>query len=159
MIRLFIGVIIFMISIYVGIVIKKFFVSRCKIYDEMLDFVTSTQGEIQFFGTNINDLIQKYCQTNENSLSSVLKNINIPERCSIEHLQTNYLSKKGKNLLIDFIINLSKLNSSTQKEYIENYKNKILKEMDVCKLELTSKGEIYKKLSPFVGLTIAIIIF
>lgn len=159
MIRLIIGIIIFMISVYVGIVIKKFFVSKCKIYEEMLDFVTFTQGEIQFFGTNINDLMCKYCTNNDNLLSNALKNIHIPDRCSEEDLQTNFLSKNGKILLIEFINNLSRLNSVTQKEYIANYKNKILKEMDVCKLELSSKGEIYKKISPFVGLTIAIIIF
>lgn len=159
MIRLALGIIIFMTSIYVGISIKRFYVSKCKIYDEMLDFVTFTQGEIQFFGTNINDLIQKYTTSNNNLLSKSLKNIHIPDKCNKEHLDSTYLSEKGKNLLIEFINSLSKLNSTTQKEYIENFRNKIIQEMEYSKTELDNKGDIYKKLSPFVGLAIAIIIF
>lgn len=159
MIRLALGIIIFMISIYIGILIKKFYANKCKIYDEMLDFVTYTQGEIQFFGTNINELIQKYCKDNDNLLSSTLKGVNVPEKCNKESFNNQYLSEKGKNLLLEFINSLSKLNTSSQKEYIDNFKNKILQEMQFSKTELDNKGTIYKKLSPFVGLAIAIIIF
>lgn len=159
MTRLAIGIIIFMISIYTGISIKRFYSNKCKIYDEMLDFVLFTQGEIQFFGTNINDLIQKYCNSNSNLLSKALKSIQIPDKSKIEDLECIYLSEKGKNLVLEFINSLSKLNSCTQKEYLDNFKNKIIQEMQFSKTELDGKGDVYKKLSPFVGLAIAIVIF
>lgn len=124
----------------------------------MLDFVNFTQGEIQFFGTNVNDLIEKYVKENDNLLGKTLKNIQVPDKCDKNSIESPYFSEKGKNLLLEFINSLSKLNSSTQKEFIESFKNKIVQEVQFTNLEVTSKGDIYKKLSPFVGLGIAIII-
>lgn len=159
MLRLILGIIIFLFSIYIGILIKRNYQNKNKILEEILDFVAFVQGEITFFGTQINDLIAKYCSSENNLLTKALINIHIPDKCLAENYNSSYLSEKNKNLLSEFIINLTKLNSYSQKEYIANFKNKILQEINVSKQEVESKGDIYKKLSPIIGLAIAIIIF
>ncbi len=159
MLRLILGIIIFLFSIYVGIIIKRNYQNKDKILEEILDFATFVQGEIAFFGTQINELIAKYCKSENNLLTKVLTNVHIPDKCTKEDYVCPYLNEKNKNLLSEFIINLTKLNSYSQKEYITNFKNKILQEIKISKQEVESKGDIYKKLSPVVGLAIAIIIF
>lgn len=159
MLRMILGIIIFLFSIYVGILIKRNYQSRNKILEEIMDFVAFVQGEIAFFGTQINELIAKYNTLENNLLTKVLKDIHIPDNCSAEAYASPYLSEKNRILLSEFISNLTKLNSYSQKEYISNFKNKILQEMNISKQEVESKGDIYKKLSPIVGLAIAIIIF
>jgi len=159
MIRLILGIIIFLLSIYVGILIKRSYQNKNKILEEILDFVAFLQGEIAFFGTQINELIAKYCVLENNLLTKVLINVHIPDKCSTDVYISPFLSEKNRNLLSEFINNLTKLNSYSQKEYINNFKNKILQEINISKQEVESKGDIYKKLSPIVGLAIAIIIF
>lgn len=148
--RLLLGVICLILSLFVGCKLSQKFTFKRKFYSDFKNFNERFISEVSFTQKTISQIIND----NNSDFYLYLRNkIN-----SNESLKINYLKKEEYELLTDYISNIGNSDKNTQMLYLNAVKSQI----DNCFIKSKDDEKRYKtlyiKMSFLIGLIILVVL-
>lgn len=152
------GILIVIACTYIGIGFDSFYKNKIKILKDFSTFIDFSVAEISYLKTDIPSLLTKNNQMNSCRLSKALMSIDNPIDFNSQQLCISMLNLSEKELIVNYIKDISRLDINAQKAFAEEYKQRVNKYIKNIEEEQSVKGKLAKKLAPLVGLAVMIII-
>ncbi len=157
------GTLILIASFILGASLSGVYAKKVKFLTDFLDFISYTEGQIDFYKTEIMPLIEGYANTNENEIGKFLKKKyfgNASEKgCLSEGEQVeefiaavssmDTVSQKGA---------VSSMDTVSQKGYLNLVRKKTEKSLAAAEKNYSVKGGLIRKLIPLTGVAVFIIL-
>lgn len=145
------GTLILIASFILGASLSGVYAKKVKFLTDFLDFISYTEGQIDFYKTEIMLLIEGYANTNENEIGKFLKKKyfgNASEKgCLSEGEQVE-----------EFIAAVSSMDTVSQKGYLNLIRKKTEKSLAAAEKNYSVKGGLIRKLIPLTGVAVFIIL-
>lgn len=145
------GTLILIASFILGAFLSGVYAKKVKFLTDFLDFISYTEGQIDFYKTEIMPLIEGYANTNENEIGKFLKKKyfgNASEKgCLSEGEQVE-----------EFIAAVSSMDTVSQKGYLNLVRKKTEKSLAAAEKNYSVKGGLIRKLIPLTGVAVFIIL-
>lgn len=145
------GTLILIASFILGASLSGVYAKKVKFLTDFLDFISYTEGQIDFYKTEIMPLIEGYANTNENEIGKFLKKKyfgNASEKgCLSEGEQVE-----------EFIAAVSSMDTVSQKGYLNLVRKKTEKSLAAAEKNYSVKGGLIRKLIPLTGVAVFIIL-
>lgn len=152
-----------LLVIFVAYKIYAYYKARQNYYQNMCDFCSYLESQINFLKTDICKLIEnkreEYYKEFSNTLLAYKKALKSGQDFKNEFLSSlaklSILSEEEKNKILSFFDSLGKTNQIDQLAQISSYKKEFENNLDISKTEITKKGATSLKL----GILMAIAVF
>ncbi len=165
-----------MILICVGIVIlsgvagsiyASKYINKFKFFNELVDFCSFLQININFNQDKLPLLFNKYCDNKKSQFKLIIKQfsdlkyIKRLDDLTIKQklILPDYLINEQSESILTFLLRLGEVDSFNQINSIENYKLKFNNYKELALTDKNKNANLIYKLSIGIGLVIAIIIF
>lgn len=136
------GILIFISSVYLGIGLGSTYKNKLDFYEELLFFINFCNAEITYYSKTIDEIINKYKQNNE---SNRLFGIILKE-------------KECAAVFEELIIGIKNLDKESQKNFIEMQTEKVKAAKERANKNWDTKGKLYRRITPLIGLVILILL-
>ncbi len=152
------GILIVIACTYMGFGYNNYYVAKLNIIKDFSTFIDFAIAEIAYLRTDLFGLIDKYNKMNPSVLSRALLSVDNPTMFGAEKLKLALLNNKEKQLVVTFIKDIASLGTDGQRAFAQEYKLRVNKQIEFIESEQLKKGMLVKKLAPFLGLGILIIL-
>ncbi len=148
---------------YIGYGLSKYYVSRVKLFNELINFAEKLDTDINFGKSKLLSIINNF-KCNSKDLKKILE---MYKACLVENKaftedifkDVKILKDEEKHIMLNFFTELGKLDVFNQTKQIENSKIKFKEVLEFCSDEKKKYGTLYLKLGIILGLLIALILF
>ncbi len=152
--NIILGILGLIISTYVGYIYSKKYIDRKKFYKDFFYFNKNLYNQVSF---SQNSLIKVVKDKDDNSyFNTLLKEIIINNIEEIK-LSDNFL-KEDEEFFMEYVSNLGKSDYTTQKKYLSEIDNIILKKLTEAEENENKYKKTYLKLGFTIGLIILILL-
>ena len=136
------------VGIVIGNSLYYIFSERIKILERFMSFVIFCESEIEYYKTEMNDIIEKFINNQSKYDDLIFK----------KDKKTFYITNDNKKIIDLFFTDILTLDSDTQKYFFSKTKNDLTIALNNAKNDLTVKGKMFKKLIPIASIGIVILI-
>ena len=152
--KIFLGVILLIISTFVGYIKSSKFTFRRIFFDDFNTFNNKLKNEVAFKQGTIINLLQN--ENDNGDFMFGIKNVFINKESL--SLKSNYLSDKEIKLYNDYISKIGTLDKVSQIEYLNSIEAEISSIKKQCIADEEKYKNLYIKLGFFVGLILLILV-
>lgn len=145
------GTLILIASFILGASLSGVYAKKVKFLTDFLDFIAYTEGQIDFYKTEIMPLIEGYANSNENEIGRFLK-----KRYIGNVSEKNFISEGEQ--VEEFIAAVSSMDTVSQKGYLRLVRAKTEKSLAAAEKNYSLKGGLIRKLIPLTGVAVFIIL-
>ncbi len=160
---IFLGVIVFICG-YIGYGLSKYYISRLKFFNDLLNFAEKFETEINFSKTKLLNVVDGFKSTSKefvtilNSYKLFLNEGQILNE-NLMFDKIKILKEEEKHCVFMFFNELGKFDVYNQTKQIENYKVKFNDIIHSCVEDKKKYGTLYVKLGIILGLLFALLLF
>ena len=153
-------IVLFLLIIYVGYGILKYYRKRQQFYEDLIDFINCLNTEIAFLKTDLISLIGNNCHKYHNDMNDLL----IRYLDNLKNNDTNFdakmqvLSREENMEVNNFLNSLGKTNLEEQKTCIAHYKCRFSEKKQKSDQEKEKNGVTYFKLCIVVAIGVCIVL-
>ncbi len=155
MIKIICLVIIVVCCFYIGTKIKDIYVKRCKILQQMLEFLDFVEGDINYYRSNIEVLLKKYVSSYTNELSGIIENLDIASK---NYNFDNRLSKEICQMLTNIFESIVNLDTASQKLNFDRLRTDVKNLAKKNHEDMKNKGGLWQKILPLIGAGISLLL-
>lgn len=145
------GILIVVASFILGSSLSGIYARKVRFLTDFLDFISYTEGQIDFYKTEMTPLINGYVNSNDNEISKYLK-----KKYSDNVTEKLFVSEGAQ--VTEFIDGISGMDTVSQKGYLNLVRSKTEKALIAAEKNYSVKGGLVRKLIPMIGVVIFIII-
>ena len=151
--RLFLGIILLLLCLFIGYCMSGKYHFRSIFFSDFLSFNTLLTQEIAFKQTTIVNIIKNQSVKNDfyyllnKYISNEIKDFNI-----------QYLTTQEKNFALEYFEKIGRFDKETQLEYLNNVNKIIIEKQQASSLDEKKYNALYIKLSFLIGLILLIIV-
>lgn len=157
------GVIVFICG-YIGYGLSRYYFSRVKLFMSLINFTEKLDTDINFGKAKLLKIIEDFkCDSKDlkKILNGYILCLNEGKSCTEDMVfkDIKILKDEEKNVILNFLLELGKLDVFNQTKQIENSKFRFKEILEGCNEEKKKYGNLYLKLGIILGLLIALILF
>lgn len=157
------GVIVFICG-YIGYGLSRYYFSRVKLFMSLINFTEKLDTDINFGKAKLLKIIEDFkCESKDlkKILNGYILCLNEGKSCTEDMVfkDIKILKDGEKNVILNFLLELGKLDVFNQTKQIENSKLRFKEILEGCNEEKKKYGNLYLKLGIILGLLIALILF
>lgn len=164
MIRLICGGVLCLCSSYIGLVIKRYYHIRSVFFADFVRFIEILHEEISFMKSPLNRIIINFKDGKKGEFVRILEiyenmlNGDINAENLAAKINSVYINKSEKEMLVSMLAQLGKLDSATQITNLANYKARVSAKAQESKKKSVTIGGLSFKLGVLLGVMIMIIV-
>lgn len=152
------GILIVIAFTFIGFGYDNYCIARLNIIKDFSNFIDFSIAEIAYLKTDLLSLITKYDNLQSSTLSKALLTVKNPTLLYVDDLKLSLLTASEKQLIVLFIKDISRLDTDGQRAFANEYKLRVNTQIQYMQDKQLTKGKLFKKLAPLLGLGIMIII-
>ena len=166
MLNLLAGGILFLISAYIGLAVKRHFEKRRDFFKDAVEFVDTLTDEVSFLKTPLPQIIQRFGVDKKGDFRDALLTYaeHIGSGKSTEFqplsqaLKLSRLTDGERDIMLSFLAGLGKTDAKTQLAALKNYRARLESFREESQKKFKTTGLLAYKLGILVGIAIMIIV-
>lgn len=162
MIRLICGGIIAISVAYIGLGIKKYYVSREKYFEKIIDLIEALSANISYLKKPIPNVIAEFTAGGKGELIRELNEYNAylsnADYARISSIKTPLLKAVERQTVIEMLSAIGRADSKTELDMLNGYKAKFKAMHEVSVKQRATTGALAFKLSVLLGVVVLILL-
>lgn len=159
MLTIIAGSILFCVTSFMGIQVKKYYKNKEIFFKEMKDFSYFAENKISLLKTPIKEIIISFIQDKKGETKKILSEMLLFfDDNDDKHCSSIFLNKNESELIFDFLKNIGKTDLKNVVVLIRAFRNDISDLYEKSKIEYTKKGVLYYKLLVLAGIALMLIV-
>lgn len=162
MIRLICGGIIAISVAYIGLGIKKYYVSREKYFERIIDLIEALSANVTYLKKPIPTVINEFILSGKGELIKELSEYNTylgnADYARISTIKTPLLKSTERQIVIEMFMAIGRADSKTELDMLSGYKAKFKTMHEASIKQRSTTGALAFKLSVLLGVVILILL-
>lgn len=152
--KLFLGLILLIICIFIGYIKSNKYYFRRVFYDDFVKFNEKFKQEVSFKQRTIKNIIED--ELSDSDFITVIKGSIFNEKTTEKNL--NYLNENEIKYFKDYVSTIGTVDKTIQLDFLQNISNEIIDKQKQCVSEENKYKKLYIKLGFFIGLILLILV-